>query len=110
MSHKSQSQGGFTLLELLISIIFITVLLAFGGALLRGCSGGFDLSAQATENLNRFSSKAGLRPIECNGWDTDGDGYISCTAKNSKDEIIQLQCGYGWNSGCKLAPRVYQPQ
>ncbi|MBI4449497.1 hypothetical protein HY634_00380 [Candidatus Uhrbacteria bacterium] len=43
---------------------------------------------------------------DCVGRDTDGDGYVSCTArvkgKDGPEETLALECAAGFmNSGCK---------
>jgi hypothetical protein len=55
--------------------------------------------------LTSYAASADMKAISCTGQDSDGDGYISCTAKQNNDtgSIVALECGYGWNTGCKLA-------
>ncbi len=44
--------------------------------------------------------------VACLQYDTDGDGYVSCTAANNDSkEIVAIECtgAYSWNDGCRLA-------
>lgn len=37
--------------------------------------------------------------------DSDGDGYVSCTAAKVGGELIDLECSYDRGGGCKLAEK-----
>ncbi len=98
---KSNQESGVTLIEVLVAFVFIFVI---GGVVFGGCSMILLGQGKAEENLASYSQRAGLQPIGCVGRDTDGDGYISCDAKDG-DRIVSLQCSNGWlNSGCKIRP------
>ncbi|MGG6267225.1 prepilin-type N-terminal cleavage/methylation domain-containing protein [Leptolyngbya sp. AN10] len=104
---RNSSTKGLTLIEVLVCLMIGgTLLLIIGGIFSGGSglwirvSGGLD---RANNNLATFSKEAGLTPISCVGQDTDGDKYVSCSAKNSQGEITRIECAYGFlNSGCKL--------
>ncbi len=59
----------------------------------------------AAQNAALFAADMGIKEprINCVGWDSDGDGYVSCTL-SSGDRIIALDCArsYSLNSGCRL--------
>lgn len=112
----------FTLIELVVVvvIVFIVIALIVGGV--RGCTGR---GAAAEDSMREYIGK--LYPgreiigVACTNVDSDGDGYISCTATvdtdngpNVVERQINAQCATGflsWNSGCKAAiPQVYPQQ
>lgn len=45
--------------------------------------------------------------VDCMTYDSDGDGYVSCTAvrKDGTGQPIGLECGTGFacNSGCRVS-------
>lgn len=98
---KSQDSG-FTLIELIIAIVFLFVFAGIGVSIFSAATGGGQVKAE--QSLSDYSERAGLYPIGCVERDTDGDGYISCDAKDSSGAIVPLQCsGSPLNSGCKVA-------
>lgn len=101
---NSNQESGFTVIEALVAIVFVVVI---GGIVFGGCSALLLGQGKAEENLADYAHRAGLQPIGCVGRDTDGDGYISCDAKEG-DRIVSLQCSNGWfNSGCKIRPAQF---
>lgn len=99
------SDEGFTLIELLVALII-------GGAVLAVIIGIVTTSRQPTvspeEYLQEFALKADITPIGCLDRDTDGDGYVSCTARDNVTKLlIDVQCASSpFNSGCKLSKTV----
>lgn len=79
----------------------ITILIA-----LSGC--GLDHEKAAAEaqdfatNVLRFKQPF----VTCQGYDSDGDGYVSCTvvdgATNDR-EAIECYAAVSWNDGCRIA-------
>lgn len=63
----------------------------------------------ATQNLALFAQQNEITAINCNQWDTDGDSYVSCTAKDSNKQLLQLECsGSLWsqNSASCRVPKL----
>ncbi len=57
----------------------------------------------ATQNLKVFSTKAGLKPVECANQDSDNNGYVNCTAKNKDTKLLDLECAYDKRGkNCKI--------
>lgn len=99
------SGEGFTLIDLLVALII-------GGSILAIIIGIATTSQQPlvspVEYLEEFSGKANITPLGCLDVDSDGDGYVSCTARdNITQQLIDVQCAYSrWTSGCKLSKTV----
>lgn len=63
----------------------------------------------ATQNLQLFSQQNQITAVNCSQWDTDGDSYVSCTAKDINKEFLQLECsGSLWsqNSASCRVPKL----
>lgn len=45
----------------------------------------------------------GVTNIECNRYDSDSDGYVSCTLFRGRNEPKQIECGWG---GCRVPKMV----
>jgi len=76
-------------------------------AVLSAC--GID-GTKARKNADTFTRTAlGATPkkITCQNTDSDGDGYVSCTVRDSEGELYALQCSgaFSFNSGCRLGIR-----
>jgi prepilin-type N-terminal cleavage/methylation domain-containing protein len=112
----------FTLIELIVVVAIVAILIAIVAGGVRGCA---NRGPAAEESMREYVAK--LYPgreiigVACTNVDTDGDGYISCTATIDTDDgpsvverQINAQCATGflsWNSGCKASiPQVYPQQ
>ncbi|MDO8598679.1 MAG: hypothetical protein Q7S02_01065 [bacterium] len=65
--------------------------------------------SELSEYLTSMYADRVVLGTQCTGRDTDGDGYVSCTArvrgKDSPEELLALECASDvFNSGCK--PRI----
>ena len=63
----------------------------------------------ATENLVIFAQQNNIRAINCNQWDTDSDSYVSCSAKEKNEQLLQLECSgslLSQNSGSCRFPKL----
>ena len=110
----------FTLIELLVVVAIVAIVIALVFGAVRGCAGR---GAAAEDSMREYVGK--LYPgreiigVACTNVDSDGDGYISCTATidtdngpNVVERQINAQCATGFlsfNSGCK-ATVPYIPQ
>ena len=57
----------------------------------------------ATQNLKVFSTKAGLKPVECANQDFDNNGYVDCSAKKKDTKLLDLECAYDKRGkSCKI--------
>lgn len=99
-------QRGFTLIELMICVVILATV--FGSLFSKGCLNGQN-SKQA--ELSAVQTMRKLRPgakeivAQCQGVDTNSDGYVTCTVSLdgrfiSMDCPTLLQIG---NSGCKIS-------
>jgi len=97
---------GFSLGEMLVVVFILAIVgfIIFGGA--RGCSG--QAQEQAEGEARAFCAKTGLAVTgaECMKFDSDNDGYISCTCFAQGQTPLAIECASGlFNSGCRL-PKV----
>jgi len=100
---------GFTLIELVVTILILLVFVAFVGTRANSCMTE-DVSILENEAAV-FANKLGfsVEGVSCMNQDTDGDGYVSCTVRvSSKDtpgaQTLILGCAStrSWFlSGCK---------
>lgn len=63
----------------------------------------------ATQNLALFAQQNQITAVNCSQWDTDGDSYVSCTAKDADKQFLQLECsGSLWsqNSASCRVPKL----
>lgn len=101
----------FTLIELIVvvAIVLVLVLLVVGGV--RGCTGRGAAEDSMREYVGKLYPGREIIGVACTNIDSDGDGYISCTATidtdngpNIVERQINAQCATGFlsfNSGCK---------
>lgn len=113
---------GFTLIEAIIVLVILVVLgmLIVGG--IRGCSGGGPKAEDAMrEYIGRLYPTREIIGVNCVMMDSDGDGYVSCTATIDMDDgpgvqekQIAADCAREFlnlNSGCRPSRYVIpQPQ
>ena len=108
--RKVLSEKGSSLIEL---IMVVVILLVVGGVLFTGYRWLFKgSSAIAEQELIDYGQQLGWDVVgkSCAGVDSDGDGYISCTARvreNAATSDKALECASGallsWTDGCKLS-------
>ena len=64
----------------------------------------------AERNADHWAQDMGIpvSGVACVGWDSEADGYVSCTISTIEGEMIPIECGYdqamvfyGQNTGCK---------
>lgn len=87
---------------LAIGLIFLIV---FAGIIGRGCTSS---STSATEAANRYVST--FHPdwssprVSCQNYDTDQNGYVSCTigAPSHQPELIECPALVSFNSECRI--------
>ena len=96
---------GVTLIEVMIVVAIIGII----GAIVFGAVGGnFNGKNQssANENASRFikNMELDVAKVQCNGTDSDGDGYVSCMFKMTNGTMQQFECaGWSWNGeGCRI--------
>ena len=101
IESKSKKRG-FTLTELMgviaiVSIVFISVLAA-------SCSGSDQRNA-AKQEAAQWAKELGLEftGASCADYDSDNDGYVSCTLAMKSGETKQIECrgAYSIGHGCR---------
>lgn len=87
---------GFTATELLGALFILAVIGVCFIGVCHNVSGG--ASNTATETAQRFARRTpGATDVECMSYDTDQDGYVSCTIFRDGAESLFLEC-YSWGS------------
>jgi len=100
----SQRKSGFTVIELLIVVAIVAILggVVFGSVGSCGSSG-----AKANKEAQAFGREMGLtvKGVTCMDYDTNGDGYVSCTLNTVEQGMLPIECArsWSWNSGCRAA-------
>ena len=106
-----KNMRGLTLLELMIivgigGVMACLVLLG----LVRAC-GGVDNKVQAEEAARKYLRELGYKEVAgvvCTEYDSDRDGYVSCTARaregEGKMEALAVECAttVTFQNGCRL--------
>ncbi|MBE9211726.1 hypothetical protein IQ247_03170 [Plectonema cf. radiosum LEGE 06105] len=102
--YNNKQQDGFTVNQMLIGLIVIGVVVGVAITLVLPRGQNSDLIKKAaTENLINFSKQAELKPGECVNQDSDNNGYVDCTAKDEKAQLISLECAYDKRGkSCKI--------
>ena len=100
---------GLTLIELMIVLTIIAIIAAvavpaaykfFGG----GSGGAEELAREWATNM-QYKVVA----VTCVDYDTDNDGYVSCTLRvEGQKEMVPLECTgpWSWNDGCRSPKAV----
>jgi hypothetical protein len=86
---------------LVIGVIFVALPLTVYGKMQE--------QSIATQNLQLFAQQNSITAVNCSQWDTDGDSYVSCTAKDEQRQFLQLECsGSLWsqNSASCRVPKL----
>lgn len=101
--------GGVGLLIVAIFVITIGWLVVKGGTTLTGAD-----QEAAEEAARTWASDLGieLKGVSCAKMDSDGDGYVSCTVRDGREQIHQIECTglVTINSGCRQPKfRTNQP-
>lgn len=105
---------GLTLIEVFVALLIISILAITVTGVFSGC--GRRGHNKASENLKNYlstmypSSRFEIISSTCTGTDSDGDGYISCSAliENLKDKSLireNLECASSilpFNEGCRV--------
>jgi len=97
MNRKHLRQSGMTVVELMIVVIILAMILAVVGFGLRSCLFAPEVRANASEEAHTWVHEmypevpADQVHIVCQGTDTDGNGYVTCSARVG-EEHLSLEC------------------
>ncbi len=102
-----RNKKGFSLLETIIGITIVGVFfvgfsMAVGG---KGCMNSSESATQAaTRYASTFHPEWQSPRVVCQGYDTDGNGYVSCTigASGHQPESIECPAALSFNSECRV--------
>jgi hypothetical protein len=106
MSYYNQSTG----FETLVKVAVVAIVLVVVGFITITIAGNFSGAnkEEAEKNATSFATELGLdvKHITCVNYDSDNDGYVSCTVahnNNGKVELMPIECArtFSFNSGCR---------
>lgn len=96
---------GFTLAELMAVVAIIGVFLVVAVVSVRGCLSGPAQQSAAKDEAATWARELGLQytGISCADYDSDNDGYVSCTLAMKNGDTKQIECrgAYSWGHGCR---------
>jgi type II secretory pathway pseudopilin PulG len=99
---------GFTVAELFIVVSVLTVLALVLSA---ACSGNAQKNT-AKEEATKYARELGVSfsGISCADYDSDGDGYVSCTIRPEVGDLMYVECrgAYSIGHGCRI-PKIRIP-
>ncbi|MBS1722477.1 MAG: prepilin-type N-terminal cleavage/methylation domain-containing protein [Armatimonadetes bacterium] len=112
---------GFKLVELIVVVAILGIVAYCGcGALGNMFQAGKGAEDEMREYVGKLYPGRPIQGVVCTNMDTDGDGYISCTATvdvgdggKVVEKQINAQCArtfMNFNSGCKPMYAPYQGQ
>jgi prepilin-type N-terminal cleavage/methylation domain-containing protein len=99
---SKKTKRGFTLAELMGVIAIVSIV--FVGVFATSCSGSGQRNA-AKQEATQWAKELNLEltGISCADYDSDGDGYVSCTLAMKGGETKQIECrgAYSIGHGCR---------
>jgi len=113
------ARRGMSLVELMIVFAIVGILCAIviGPVAGVGCGAGEGVKTDATQQAQQYAAGMGYQDprVQCVSWDSDGDGYVSCTVSftqpNGTIGKDAVECAAGFNvigainDGCRT-PKV----
>lgn len=105
-NKNMRSKKGFSLLELLVTVAVVGVFfVGFSMAVGKGCMNSSESATQAaTRYTNTFHPDWQSPRVVCQGYDTDSNGYVSCTigANGHQPESVECPAALSFNSECRV--------
>lgn len=107
----------FTVIEVIVVLAILAVIGAiFLFSAKAGCRPSEEQRSNAEDQMRTHMSKLGyeIQGVSCMNADSDGDGYVSCTAtyKNGQNlGQLEAECAsiVGWGkSGCRPVKAIYR--
>ncbi len=104
---------GFTVIELMISVVLVGMFMVACFGAIRGCgviNNKGAAEAEARTYLNTMYPGQ-TYAVTCMNRDTDANGYVSCDARVAGVAVplecaVQCWSGFMCNEGCKLRPML----
>lgn len=99
---------GYTVIEILIVMAIAGIFLIVIAGFLANCMGWNGNQEAAQKAAEEFAKEVpNVKRVECVRFDTDNDGYISCTLFRDNADPLPIECAKKWtlNKGCR-APKM----
>jgi len=100
-NHTTSSGLHDWLMKAIFAIVFLMIALGIVSVVVNVGFGHDAAQSAAEEYAKTVPNIAG---VNCNKYDTDANGYISCTLFRRNAEPLQIECGF---AGCKIPPFVH---
>ena len=104
---NAHRRRGLTVAELMILVFVIGAITMVGVGTCARAVGTDDGTAET--EARAFAKQLGLtvRGVSCAGYDSDGDGYVSCTlsvTEGTESRVLAVECAraVSFNTGCRL--------
>jgi hypothetical protein len=111
-NYRSKTLFSGAVEVLIVVSMILTAILVCGGSEANLFVGPSKRAYTAQVNAKAWGKQLGLdvASANCSGFDSDNDGYVSCTLLLSDEKLRPVECGYyraiaplGQNTGCKIA-------
>ncbi len=107
-----EAMRGMSVLELMIVVAILAVLVVVLGFGCRSMMAGASQKRAAEKEARAWARWMGLELVglDCADNDSDGDGYVSCSANVRGQGIVPIECraAYSVGHGCR-APKLHIP-
>ncbi|WP_107667948.1 hypothetical protein [Cyanothece sp. BG0011] len=93
-NSKENPQSLFKPINLLIAVIIIAVILIIAFSNLLEDPDSRQMRQTAEKQLRLFARGYSLNAIDCEGIDSNNDGWVNCRADDRKGKLLYLECPY----------------
>ncbi len=103
--HKTHQTGSLAEGAIVVTIILIFFIIIVGSCATKFVSSGKQATAAAMQYREAFHPEWTQVAIMCQDYDTDANGYVTCTigAQGHRPESIECPVRFSFNSGCRAA-------
>ena len=110
MRYNKARQNGSLIEGMIIIIIILIFFVIIGGTCAtRFVSSKEKATAAAMQYRETFHPEWTNAAVMCQDYDTDGNGYVTCTigSQGQRPESIECPTRFSFNSGCRAARNTF---